>query len=105
MPAEVPRDSQAAHDNQAAGVGETPGDSQAGGDSEVLVATERLETPPSQEKPGSLMARLRQNARWGLLPRKVTEALASSDKEAPAEYKEIIARYYKRMTEYYDRNR
>ena len=66
---------------------------------------ERLETPPSQEKPGSLMARLRQNARWGLLPRKVTEALASSDKEAPAEYKEIIARYYKRMTEYYDRNR
>ena len=67
---------------------------------------ERLEKPASPEdKPGSLVARLRRNARWGLLPRKVTEALSSSDKEAPAEYQEIIARYYKRMAEVYDRKR
>ncbi len=67
---------------------------------------QRLEKPASPEdKSGSLVARLRRNRRWGLLPRKVTEALSSSDKEAPAEYQEIIARYYKRMTEVYDRQR
>ncbi len=67
---------------------------------------ERVEKPavPDGQK-GSLLARLRQNRRWGLLPRKVTEALSSSDKEAPAEYREIIVRYYKKMSDYYDRKK
>ena len=67
---------------------------------------ERVEKPavPDGQK-GSILARLRQNRRWGLLPRKVTEALSSSDKEAPAEYREIIVRYYKKMSDYYDRKK
>ncbi len=67
---------------------------------------ERVEKPAAPDgQKGSLLVRLRQNARWGLLPRKVTEALSSSDKEAPAEYREIIVRYYKKMSDYSDRKR
>lgn len=49
---------------------------------------------------GALAERIREAQRWGILPPKIAEAmLYSSGKEAPQEYREIIARYYKRLTE------
>ena len=40
--------------------------------------------------------------RWGLLPKRVVEKMrASSGKEYPAEYREIISRYYERLSEMY----
>lgn len=38
--------------------------------------------------------------RWGLLPKRVVEQMRSSNgKEYPAEYREIISRYYEKLSE------
>jgi hypothetical protein len=61
---------------------------------------------PPEATVGSLQDQLRELQKWGVLPPKMSEEmLNSSGKEAPAEYKEIISRYYKRMTEFYDESR
>lgn len=45
---------------------------------------------------------LEMSRRWGLLPPKLREEmLFSTGREAPPEYLEIISRYYKRLTEFY----
>jgi hypothetical protein len=57
---------------------------------------------PPEAKSGKLTDELRERARWGLLPPKLAEEmLLSTGKEAPPEYREIISRYYRRMTEQY----
>jgi hypothetical protein len=57
---------------------------------------------PPEAKSGKLTDQLRERARWGLLPPKLAEEmLLSTGKEAPPEYREIISRYYRRMTEQY----
>jgi hypothetical protein len=62
--------------------------------------TDEAEPPPS--KVLALKAELLELERWGLLPPKVTEEmLSASGKEAPAEYREIISRYYRRMNRFY----
>ncbi len=44
--------------------------------------------------------------RWGLLPKRVVEQMRSSaGKEYPAEYREMISRYYQRLSEMYEENR
>jgi len=44
--------------------------------------------------------------RWGFLPQKMRdEMLSSSDREPPSEYADIVERYYKRINDYYDRQR
>jgi hypothetical protein len=65
------------------------------------VANNRAEdAPPPDAKAGSLRDRISQARRWGVLPSKIAESmLFSGGKEAPHEYREIISRYYKRMTE------
>ncbi len=41
--------------------------------------------------------------RWGLLPKRIVEQMRdSSGKEYPAEYREIISRYYERLSELYE---
>ena len=43
-------------------------------------------------------ARMRQRSRWGFLPPKLRDDMISAaDKEVPAEYQEIVDRYYKRL--------
>ncbi len=49
--------------------------------------------------------RPRHTQRWGSLPSKVMEALSSSDKEPPAQYREIIARYYTKLSDHYSGRR
>ena len=62
--------------------------------------------PPPESKVGTLFDQLREQARWGLLPPKLAEeVLFSSGKEAPTEYRQIIYRYYKRMSDYYLKSR
>ena len=52
------------------------------------------------------MGKIRKGARWGLLPPKLrAEMLSTAGKEAPAEYKSIIERYYKRLSDYYEKKR
>ncbi len=42
-------------------------------------------------------------ARWGLLPKKIVEQMRdSTGKEYPAEYREIISRYYEKLSELYE---
>jgi len=67
------------------------------------VANNRTEdAPPPDAKAGSLKNRFLQARRWGVLPSKIADSMLSSvGKEAPHEYREIISRYYKRMTEMY----
>lgn len=61
---------------------------------------------PPDAKVGSLQDQMKELQRWGLLPQKLAEEmLFSSGKEAPAEYREIISKYYKRMNEFYDESR
>jgi len=62
------------------------------------------EAPTPEAKAAALRDQLMQaSRRWGLLPPKLRdEMLFSTGKEAPREYLEIIARYYKRMTEFYE---
>ncbi len=41
--------------------------------------------------------------RWGLLPKKIVEQMRdSTGKEYPAEYREIISRYYEKLSELYE---
>jgi len=62
--------------------------------------------PPPDSKSGKLAERIEEARRWGILPAKVAEAmLFSAGKEAPAEYREIISRYYKKLTEIQSRGR
>jgi hypothetical protein len=67
------------------------------------VENERVaDRKPPEAKSGKLSDELRELARWGLLPPKLAEEmLLSTGKEAPPEYREIISRYYRRMTEQY----
>ena len=60
------------------------------------------ETPDAEA--GTLRARmLEASRRWGILPPKLREeVLFSTGKEAPREYLQVISRYYKRMTEFYE---
>ena len=61
---------------------------------------------PPDATVGALHDQLRERQRWGLLPPKLAEEmLFSGGKEAPAEYREIISRYYKRMNDFYDQRR
>ena len=61
---------------------------------------------PPEAKVGSLQDHLKALERWGVLPQKLSEEmLSSSGKEAPAEYREIISKYYKRMNEFYIQSR
>ena len=51
-------------------------------------------------KLSALMKKLMGKAQWGRLPNKLREEIgSSSQKEFPREYREIIAQYYKRMSE------
>lgn len=46
----------------------------------------------------------RKTGAWGFLPPKVRdEMLSASGKEAPLEYREIIDRYYKRISDFYEK--
>ena len=61
---------------------------------------------PPDATAGSLHDQLLELQKWGVLPPKLAEEmLFSSGKEAPAEYREIISKYYKRMTEVYSQQR
>ena len=41
--------------------------------------------------------------RWGLLPKRLVEQMRSADgKDYPPEYKEIISRYYERLSKLYE---
>ena len=61
---------------------------------------------PPDSRAGTLREQLLDvSRRWGILPPKLRdEVLFSTGKEAPREYLEIISRYYKRMTEFYEEN-
>ncbi len=49
---------------------------------------------------GKLADAINEAKRWGILPLKVAESMLSAGgKDVPPEYREIISRYYKRMTE------
>lgn len=51
-----------------------------------------------------LEARKRKVGRWGFLPPKVREEmLSTSGKEVPPEYREIVEKYYKRISDFYER--
>ncbi|MCZ6795864.1 MAG: hypothetical protein O7J95_19825 [Planctomycetota bacterium] len=53
-----------------------------------------------------LIERLRKSGRWGFLPPKVREEMVSAaGKEAPAEYRDIIERYYQRISDTYNPRR
>jgi len=57
--------------------------------------------PPSSQ--ASLAEKLKLLERWGVLPRRIVEEMQSSTgKEYPPEYREIISRYYERLTRMYD---
>lgn len=46
----------------------------------------------------------RRRERWGFLPPKVREEMMSATaKEPPAEYRELIERYYRRISDFYER--
>lgn len=55
---------------------------------------------------GKLADAVNEAKRWGILPLKVAESMLSAGgKEVPPEYREIISRYYKRMTELQSKGR
>jgi len=60
--------------------------------------------PPPEGNAKSLTDRVGKARKWGILPPKFTEALFASDQDAPAEYREILSRFYKRMNESYERH-
>jgi hypothetical protein len=60
------------------------------------------EKPASEAE--SLLVRIKNLGNWGFLPPKAKEEmLNSSAKEVPAEYREIIERYYKKLSDFYGR--
>jgi hypothetical protein len=57
---------------------------------------------PDAKNP-NLPENLRKGARWGFLPPKLREEmLSATGKEAPAEYRQMVEKYYKRMSDYYE---
>lgn len=60
---------------------------------------------PPESRSGDLRdAILDASRRWGILPPKLREeALSSTGKEAPQEYMEILSRYYRKMSEAYEK--
>ena len=67
---------------------------------------QRRDMTPEEVRAAALKERLGKLERWGVLPPRVTEEmLSTSGKEAPAEYRDIVSRYYKRMTKFYNRRR
>ncbi len=71
------------------------------------VENDRKEDGPAPESKSSKLAdQINEARRWGVLPMKVAETmLFSSGKEAPPEYREIISRYYKKLTEVQSKGR
>ncbi|MEM7230532.1 MAG: hypothetical protein AAF517_00065 [Planctomycetota bacterium] len=62
--------------------------------------TEEGKSPDSGK--AELVDRLRRFERWGLLPEKMHDQMISaSSKEPPREYRDIIERYYKRISDFY----
>lgn len=67
---------------------------------------QRRDVSPDEARAAALKERLGKLERWGVLPPRVTEEmLSTTGKEAPAEYRDIVSRYYKRMTKFYNRSR
>lgn len=61
---------------------------------------------PPDNSSANLLERFRKSVKWGLLPPKLKqEMLSTGGKEPPAEYENIVERYYKRLSDYYDRRR
>ena len=59
---------------------------------------------PESGKANPLVDKLRKSKRWGTLPDKIREQMLSAgSKEAPSEYRDIIERYYRRISEFYDK--
>lgn len=71
------------------------------------VENDRKEDGPAPDSKSSKLAdQINEARRWGVLPMKVAETmLFSSGKEAPPEYREIISRYYKKLTEVQSKGR
>lgn len=61
--------------------------------------------PPADKKQLTPVERLRLASRWGMLPTQMTEALSASEKEAPAQYRAVVDRYYKKLGDYHDKKR
>ena len=67
---------------------------------------QRRETlPPNDKTRLTPLERVRMASRWGMLPSKMTEALSASEKEAPAQYRAVVDRYYKKLGDYHDKRR
>jgi hypothetical protein len=55
---------------------------------------------------GKTIAELKKSRQWGLLPPKIRdEMISASSKEPPREYREVIERYYKRISDHYSKKR
>ena len=65
----------------------------------------RDKLPPSSKNKLSPVERLRMASRLGMLPAKMTQALSASEKEAPARYRAVVDRYYKKLSDYHDKKR
>jgi hypothetical protein len=63
--------------------------------------TDQAKMPPS--KTATLAEKAEILERWGLLPKRVVEQMRNSNgKEFPAEYREIITRYYERLSQMHE---
>lgn len=72
------------------------------------VENDRAEDASAPEARAEALRRqlLEISRRWGILPPKLREeALFSTGREAPREYLEIISRYYRRLSEFYESSR
>jgi hypothetical protein len=64
--------------------------------------TDQAKMPPPS-KTATLAEKAETLERWGLLPKRIVEQMRSSNgKEFPAEYREIITRYYERLSQLHE---
>jgi hypothetical protein len=67
--------------------------------------TEQGKMPPADQAK-TLAEKAEALERWGVLPKKVVEQMrASNGKDYPAEYRELISRYYERLSKVYEENK